>query len=76
MAKYSINWEAIVQRSILIEADSAEEAFNKWQDGDYKDSDLEVDDEDIHGESIEIDNVEYYANKFKRVQYTSSDESE
>lgn len=67
MAKYNIVWEALVERSVSIEADSEEEAFKKWQSGDYNTSDLEVNDEDINGESIEIDNVEYYANKFERV---------
>lgn len=67
MAKYNFVWEAIVERAISIEADSEEEAFSKWQNRNYKTEDLEVNDEDIHGESIEIDNVEYYANKFERV---------
>lgn len=67
MAKYWINWKAIVEKSVPIEAESTEQAFNIWQEGEYRIGDVEVDDEDIHGETIEIDNVEYYAKKFVRV---------
>jgi hypothetical protein len=65
--KHWISWQAIVEKTVEIEADTVEQAFKKWQQGDYEADSVEIDDEDVFGESIEIDNEEYYAHKFERV---------
>ena len=35
MASFEINWERKQQVSIEIEVETAEEAYNKWSEGDY-----------------------------------------
>lgn len=64
---YNVSWDAIVTRSINIEAESPEDAWNKWNEGEYNIDDLEVDDEDIvdpcvhiDGEAMSIEKYEAY----------------
>ena len=54
MASFEINWERKQQVSIEIEAETAEEAYNKWSEGDYG-TIPDVNDEDIIGNYVEVD---------------------
>lgn len=63
---FIICWEAKVQKTVEIVASSREEAHRIWNEGEYQQAD--IDDEDIIGETIDIDNEEYYINKFQKVK--------
>ena len=64
---YDIAWEAKVQRSVGIEAENEEEAYNKWVNGEYGKTD--VDDEDVLDDYVEIDGVLYYNSRFEKVKF-------
>lgn len=63
MTEYTFSWDARVQRSVTIEANSKEEAHKKWVEGDYED--IETDDEDIIGRSVDIDGESYDLYEFE-----------
>lgn len=63
MASFEINWERKQQVSIEIEVETAEEAYNKWSEGDYG-TIPDVNDEDIIGNYVEVDGETYYLNRF------------
>lgn len=63
MAEYRLNYRTIVEKRVSIEAKSAEEAFMLWQYGEYDNT--EIDDEYIHGDTIQINGVDYNAQKFE-----------
>lgn len=48
------------------EAETAEEAYNKWSEGDYG-TIPDVNDEDIIGNYVEVDGETYYLNRFEKV---------
>ncbi|MBS6098643.1 MAG: hypothetical protein KH901_09465, partial [Streptococcus vestibularis] len=56
------------QVSIEIEAETAEEAYNKWSEGDYG-TIPDVNDEDIIGNYVEVDGETYYLNRFEKVKF-------
>ena len=68
MASFEINWERKQQVSIEIEAETAEEAYNKWSEGDYG-TRPDVNDEDIIGNYVEVDGETYYLNRFEKVKF-------
>lgn len=68
MAYFEINWERKQQVSIEIEAETAEEAYNKWSEGDYG-TIPDVNDEDIIGNYVEVDGETYYLNRFEKVKF-------
>jgi hypothetical protein len=68
MASFEINWERKQQVSIEIEVETAEEAYNKWSEGDYG-TILDVNDEDIIGNYVEVDGETYYLNRFEKVKF-------
>ena len=68
MASFEINWERKQQVSIEIEAETAEEAYNKWSEGDYG-TIPDVNDEDIIGNYVEVDGETYYLNRFEKVKF-------
>lgn len=47
MKKYSFEWRDVRTLYLEISANSREEAIKKFDDGDYDDSKIEVEDEDI-----------------------------
>ncbi len=67
-ASFEINWERKQQVSIEIEAETAEEAYNKWSEGDYG-TIPDVNDEDIIGNYVEVDGETYYLNRFEKVKF-------
>ncbi|MBO0467904.1 hypothetical protein JZO73_10215 [Enterococcus plantarum] len=69
MESFEFRWEARVERSVLIEAHSKEEAYKKWANGEYGKTD--IDDEDIIGNAVDLDNIPYYINRFEKVNYGS-----
>lgn len=66
MAEYFFEWKALVDRSIVIEADNKKEAHEKWLSGDYGESDNN--NEENINDTIEIDQEEYYADKHEKVK--------
>lgn len=68
MASFEIRWERKQQVSIEIEAETAEEAYNKWSEGDFG-SVPEIDDEDFIGDYIDLDGETYYMNRFEKVKF-------
>ena len=68
MASFEINRERKQQVSIEIEAETAEEAYNKWSEGDYG-TIPDVNDEDIIGNYVEVDGETYYLNRFEKVKF-------
>ena len=58
MEEFNFSWEAIVQRSVVIEANSLEEAHQKWVNGEYGKTD--VDDEDLRDDFVEINGETYF----------------
>lgn len=68
MASFEINWERKQQVSIEIEVETAEEAYNKWSEGDYG-TIPDVNDEDIIGNYVEVDGETYYLNRFEKVKF-------
>ena len=68
MASFEINWERKQQVSIEIEAETAEEAYNKWSEGDYG-TIPDVNDEDIIGNYVKVDGETYYLNRFEKVKF-------
>ena len=68
MASIEINWERKQQVSIEIEVETAEEAYNKWSEGDYG-TIPDVNDEDIIGNYVEVDGETYYLNRFEKVKF-------
>ena len=68
MASFEINWERKQQVGIEIEAETAEEAYNKWSEGDYG-TIPDVNDEDIIGNYVEVDGETYYLNRFEKVKF-------
>ena len=68
MASFEINWERKQQVSIEIEAETAEEAYNKWSEGDYG-TIADVNDEDSMGSYVEVDGETYYLNRFEKVKF-------
>lgn len=68
MASFEINWEGKQQVSIEIEVETAEEAYNKWSEGDYG-TIPDVNDEDIIGNYVEVDGETYYLNRFEKVKF-------
>lgn len=68
MASFEINWERKQQVSIEIEAETAEEAYNKWSEGDYG-TIPDVNDEGIIGNYVEVDGETYYLNRFEKVKF-------
>lgn len=68
MASFEINWERKQQVSIEIEVETAEEAYNKWSEGDYG-TIPDVNDEDIIGIYVEVDGETYYLNRFEKVKF-------
>lgn len=67
MKEFEFRWNANVQRSVIVKADSEEEAYKKWLEGDYGKTD--VDDEDMADDYVEFEGELYYNNKFEKVQF-------
>lgn len=50
MKKYNITWRDTREISVDILAKSKEEARQKWEDGEWEDKDIEVNDQDVLSE--------------------------
>lgn len=70
MKTFNISWERKQQVSIDIEAETIEEAYDKWNNGDYEDK-VDVDDEDILSNYVDIDGDSYYLDHFEKVRFGS-----
>lgn len=60
LKKFNVMWKEIQEVSVVIVAESKEEAEKKWEDGDYNDKDIDIDDKDVvceNGESLVIEEM-------------------
>lgn len=58
MKKFNVMWKDTREVSITIFAESKEDALRKWEDGEWKDTDIEVNDQDVvceNGEFVQIE---------------------
>lgn len=67
MTTFNISWERRQQVSLEIEAESIEEAYQKWSNGEYPDN-VDVDDEDILSNYVDIDSESYYLDHFAKIE--------
>lgn len=67
MKEYIFSWETKVQRSVSIPADSKEEAYEKWMNGNYGLTD--VDDEDMIDDVVDINGEIYSNSRFERIYH-------
>lgn len=67
MREFEFRWDAKVTRSVVIKAESEEEAYKKWLEGGYGKTD--VDDEDMADDYVEFEGELYYNDKFEKVQF-------
>lgn len=61
LKKFNVMWKEIREVSVVIAAESKEEAEKKWEDGNYNDKDEDIDDTDVvceNGESLIIEEME------------------
>lgn len=65
LKEFMFEWEAKVDRFVVIKASSEEEAHQKWMEGDY--DDVQTNDEDVVGNTIEINGEEYYMEKYEKI---------
>lgn len=70
MKTFNISWERKQQVSIDIEAETIEEAYEKWNNGGYEGK-VDVDDEDILSDYVDIDGDSYYLDHFEKVRFGS-----
>lgn len=64
MKDFEFTWEARVQRSVVIQAETEEEAYNKWLKGEY--GPTETNDEDMLDDYVDLNGEAYYNNRFER----------
>lgn len=60
LKKFNVMWKEIREVSVVIAAESKEEAIQKWEEGNYNDKDIDVDDKDVvceNGESLVIEEM-------------------
>lgn len=60
LKKFNVMWKEIREVSVVIAAESKEEAEKKWEDGNYNDKDKDIDDTDVvceNGESLIIEEM-------------------
>lgn len=60
LKKFNVMWKEIREVSVVIAAESKEEAEKKWEDGNYNDKDIDIDDKDVvceNGESLVIEEM-------------------
>lgn len=58
MKKFNVMWKDTREVSIAIFAESEEEARQKWEDGEWEDKDIEINDQDVvceNGEFLQIE---------------------
>lgn len=58
MKKFNVMWKDTREVSITIIAENKAEALRKWEDGEWKDTDIEVNDQDVvceNGEYVQIE---------------------
>nr|WP_216682508.1 hypothetical protein [Enterococcus innesii] len=67
MNTFNISWERRQQVSVEIEAESTEEAYQKWSNGEHVDN-VDVDDEDILSNYVDIDGESYYLDHFGKIR--------
>ncbi|MEG2291786.1 MAG: hypothetical protein RR936_06855 [Carnobacterium sp.] len=61
MKKFNVMWKDTREVSITIFAESEEDARRKWEDGEWEDKDIEINDQDIvceNGEFLQIEEDE------------------
>lgn len=68
MEDYLFEWKTLVDRSVNITAKTKEKAYKKWIDGKFENPD--IDNEEEIGETVEIDQEEYYTDRFEKVKYS------
>lgn len=60
MKKFNVMWKDTREVSITIFAESEEDARQKWEDGEWEDKDIEINDQDVvceNGEFLQIEEV-------------------
>jgi hypothetical protein len=60
LKKFNVMWKEIQEVSVIIAAESKEEAEKKWENGDYNDKDVDIDDKDVvfeNGEYLVIEEM-------------------
>ncbi|MDZ5759366.1 hypothetical protein RAK27_11895 [Carnobacterium maltaromaticum] len=58
MKKFNVMWKDTREVSIIIFAESEEDARQKWEDGEWEDKDIEINDQDVvceNGEFLQIE---------------------
>ncbi|WP_413508909.1 hypothetical protein [Carnobacterium maltaromaticum] len=62
MKKFNVMWKDTREVSIIIFAESEEDARQKWEDGEWEDKDIEINDQDVvceNGEFVQIEEDKY-----------------
>ncbi|ALS03072.1 hypothetical protein ATZ33_17310 [Enterococcus silesiacus] len=72
MELYNFVWDTNVTRCVGIEANSKEEAYEKWIGGEYGKTD--VDDEDMSDDIVEIDGEAYSNERFEKISFGGQDQ--
>lgn len=68
MAEFNFSWESKISQSVWIEADSEKEAYHKWAEGHFGNTD--IDDEVPTNNYVKIDNCLYYGDKYEKVNFS------
>ena len=58
LKKFNVTWKDTREVSVAMFAENKEEAMRKWEDGEWEDKDIEINDQDVvceNGEFLQIE---------------------